>query len=83
MDTNSKIYIAGHHGMVGSAITRKLQAEGHTNLVTRTSRQLDLRSQAEVDRFFQTERPEYVFFGGSQSRRHPRQQYLPGRIPLR
>jgi len=65
VNKNNKIYVAGHRGMVGSAITRKLQAEGHTNLVTRTSRQLDLRSQSEVDRFFDTERPEYVFLAAA------------------
>lgn len=65
MDKNSKIYIAGHRGMVGSAIYRKLQKEGFNNLVTRTSSELDLRSQAEVADFFEQEKPEYVFLAAA------------------
>lgn len=65
MEKNSKIYIAGHKGMVGSAIVRKLTAEGFTNLVTRTSDELDLRSQSKVDDFFEQNRPEYVFFAAA------------------
>jgi GDP-L-fucose synthase len=61
MERNSKIYIAGHRGLVGSALLRKLQEEGHTNLVTRTSKELDLRRQADVEAFFAHEMPEYVF----------------------
>lgn len=61
MERSSKIYIAGHRGMVGSAIVRKLQAEGYTNLVLRTSSELDLRNQAAVEKFFAAEKPEYVF----------------------
>jgi GDP-L-fucose synthase len=60
MHPNDKIYIAGHRGMVGSAITRKLQKEGFTNLVTRTSAELDLRNQAAVLAFFEQERPDHV-----------------------
>ena len=61
MDKNSKIYIAGHKGMVGSAILRKLQKEGFENFVLRTSSELDLRNQQLVDDFFSKERPDYVF----------------------
>jgi GDP-L-fucose synthase len=65
MEKNSKIYVAGHKGMVGSAIVRKLTAEGFANLVTRTSDELDLRSQSKVDDFFEQNRPEYVFFAAA------------------
>lgn len=61
MKRNSKIYIAGHRGLVGSAMVRRLKAEGYSNLVTPTSRELDLRSQEKVEDFFKRERPEYVF----------------------
>tara|TARA_B110001450_G_C17661764_1_gene497566 strand:+ start:2007 stop:2957 length:951 start_codon:yes stop_codon:yes gene_type:complete len=62
MKKQSKIYIAGHKGMVGSAIVRKLDNEGFNNLLTRSSKELDLRNQADVFSFFEKERPEYVFF---------------------
>ncbi|MCG8476790.1 MAG: GDP-L-fucose synthase [Cytophagales bacterium] len=65
MEKNSKIYIPGHRGMVGSAIVRLLKKEGYTNLLTRTSQQLDLRNQAETEAFFQTEKPEYVFLAAA------------------
>jgi GDP-L-fucose synthase len=58
---SSKIYIAGHRGMVGSAIKRKLEQEGFTNIITRTSIELDLRDQKAVANFFEQEKPEYVF----------------------
>ncbi|NVJ87795.1 MAG: GDP-L-fucose synthase, partial [Algoriphagus sp.] len=60
MNLNTRIYIAGHRGMVGSAIWRKLEAEGYTNLIGRTSSELDLRNQAAVQAFFQAEKPEVV-----------------------
>ena len=60
MDTNKKIYIAGHRGMVGSAIWRNLTAKGYTNLIGRTSKELDLRDQQAVTEFYQTEKPEVV-----------------------
>ena len=60
MDTNKKIYIAGHRGMVGSAIWRNLTAKGYTNLIGRTSKELDLRDQQAVRQFFETEKPEVV-----------------------
>jgi GDP-L-fucose synthase len=61
MEKGAKIYIAGHRGMVGSAIYRKLEKEGFTNFVTRTSATLDLRSQQAVADFFEQEKPDYVF----------------------
>ena len=60
MNKDSKIYVAGHRGMVGSAIVRKLQKEGYEHIVTRTSSQLDLRNQELVNAFFQQEKPDYV-----------------------
>jgi len=60
MNKNSKIYIAGHRGMVGSAIWRKLELEGYANLIGRTSKELDLKKQAAVESFFEKEKPEYV-----------------------
>jgi len=65
MNKNSKIYIAGHRGMVGSAITRQLEQEGFTNLVFRTSKELDLRNQQAVFAFFETEKPAYVFLAAA------------------
>jgi len=65
MDSVSKIYVAGHRGMVGSAITRKLQQEGFTNLVFRNSKELDLRNQAAVNEFFANEKPAYVFLAAA------------------
>jgi GDP-L-fucose synthase len=65
MEISSKIYVAGHRGMVGSAIVRRLEAEGHNNLVLRTSKELDLRDQVAVNDFFDTERPEYVFLAAA------------------
>src|ERR1700761_6566329 len=65
MEKTDKIYIAGHRGMVGSAITRKLQKEGFTNLLTRTSAELDLKNQAAVHAFFAAERPDYVFLAAA------------------
>jgi GDP-L-fucose synthase len=65
MNRDSKIYVAGHRGLVGSAILRKLQADGYTNLVYRTSQELDLRDRNQVDRFFEEEKPEYVFLAAA------------------
>lgn len=65
MNLNSKIYVAGHRGLVGSAITRNLQANGYANLVLRTSEQLDLTKRDEVDAFFEEEQPEYVFLAAA------------------
>ena len=65
MNKESKIYVAGHRGMVGSAIVRRLQKEGYNNIVTRTSKELDLRNQAQVEAFFTEEKPEYVFLAAA------------------
>lgn len=61
MNKDAKIYIAGHRGLVGSAIHRKLMKDGYTNLVVRTSKELDLRDKGQVDSFFKEEKPEFVF----------------------
>jgi GDP-L-fucose synthase len=65
MEKNARIYVAGHRGMVGSAIVRKLEHEGHTNLLLKTSAELDLRNQQAVDSFFEDNRPEYVFLAAA------------------
>lgn len=65
MEKNAKIFVAGHRGMVGSAIVRALKAQGYSNLVTRTRDALDLRRQDDVDRFFAEERPKYVFLAAA------------------
>ena len=61
MEKNAKIYVAGHRGMVGSAIVRELRRQGYDNLVVRTHQELDLTRQADVERFFEDEKPDYVF----------------------
>ena len=60
MEKNAKIYVAGHRGMVGSAIVRELQRQGYTNIITRTHKELDLTRQDAVEEFFAQEKPEYV-----------------------
>lgn len=65
MDKNAKVYIAGHRGMVGSAIQRKLEKEGFANIITRTSAELDLRDQQAVAAFFEQEKPGYVFLAAA------------------
>lgn len=65
MTPDSKIFVAGHNGMVGSAICRKLKQAGYTNIITRSSRQLDLRNQQDVAVFFETEKPAYVFMAAA------------------
>lgn len=65
MNKDSKIYMAGHSGMVGSAITRKLKAEGHTNLIMKELDELDLMNQAATLAFFEKEKPEYVFLAAA------------------
>jgi len=65
MDTNARIYIAGHRGLVGSAILRRLQAENASNLMLRTHAELDLIDQHAVDAFFAVEKPEYVFLAAA------------------
>lgn len=65
MEKNSKIYVAGHRGLVGSALCRKLKREGYDNLLTRTSDELDLRNHHDVQEFFAEHRPEYVFLAAA------------------
>ncbi len=65
MEKDAKIYVAGHRGMVGSAIVRELKRQGYTNIVTRTHAELDLTCQRDVDEFFEAERPEYVFLAAA------------------
>lgn len=65
MNSESKIYVAGHRGMVGSAIVRELKRQGYTNIITRTHAELDLTDQRGVERFFEEERPEYVFLAAA------------------
>ena len=65
MERDAKIYIAGHNGMVGSAILRRLQKEGYGNFVLRSSKELDLRVQQDVETFFKEEKPEYVFLAAA------------------
>ncbi len=65
MNTHDKIYVAGHRGMVGSAMVRKLNKEGFTNIVVKSSSELDLRNQCIVDQFFNQENPAYVFLSAA------------------
>ena len=65
MEKNAKIYVAGHRGMVGSAIVRELKRQGYSNFVLRTHKELDLMRQDRVEEFFATERPEYVFLAAA------------------
>lgn len=81
MQKKEKIYVAGHNGLVGSAIVRKLQKEGFTNIITRTHKELDLCSQAEVNKFFEEEKPDYVFMcaakvGGIQANKEALDQFM-------
>lgn len=81
MEKHSKIYVAGHTGLVGSAIVRKLKLEGYNNIIVRTHAQLDLTEKESVDRFFQIEKPEYVFMcaakvGGIQANKEALDQFL-------
>jgi len=65
MNKNSKIYVAGHKGLVGSAIYRKLKSEKYTNIITRTHKELDLTNQMKTQEFFKKEKPEYVFLAAA------------------
>ena len=65
MEKNSKIYVAGHRGMVGSAIVRELNRQGYTNIITRTHKELDLTRQYDVEKFFADEKPEYIFLSAA------------------
>ena len=81
MQTDKKIYVAGHRGLVGGAIFRYLQKKGFDNILTRTSAELDLRDQAAVNEFFESEKPDYVFLaaakvGGIQANNTYRAEFL-------
>src|SRR5438105_475809 len=81
MEKDAKIYVAGHRGMVGSALVRKLEATGYTNLILKKSAELDLRDQVAVDQFFQQEKPDYIFLaaakvGGIQANNIYRGEFL-------
>ena len=65
MQKEAKIYVAGHNGMVGSAICRKLKNEGYSNILFRTSKDLDLRDQYAVNDFFESQEPDYVFLAAA------------------
>jgi GDP-L-fucose synthase len=77
MTPNARIYIAGHSGLVGSALCRALPAAGYTNLITRTHAELDLTDAQATEAFFALERPAYVLIAAAR-RRHPGQQRIPG-----
>lgn len=65
MEKNSRIYVAGHNGMVGSSIVRLLKSHGYQNLITATSKEVDLRNQSQVHAFFEAQKPEYVFMSAA------------------
>ena len=65
MNSQDKVYVAGHNGLVGSAIVRALKKEGYNNLLLRSSRELDLRNQQSVEDFFAQEKPDYVFLAAA------------------
>ena len=65
MNKSDKIYVAGHNGMVGSAIIRKLKMDGYSNILVRSSKELDLRNQHHVEEFFQSEKPDYIFLAAA------------------
>ncbi len=70
MKLTSKIYLAGHGGLVGQAILEKLRNKGYSNIITRTLSELDLTNQSMVEKFFLEEKPEYVFLAAAKSRRY-------------
>jgi GDP-L-fucose synthase len=80
MDRSARIYVAGHRGMVGSAIVRRLEADGYTSLLRRTHAELDLTRQDAVEKFFAAERPEYVFDAAAKGGRDPGQFVVRRRI---
>ena len=65
MNITNRIYVAGHRGMAGSAIMRKLNESGFSNIITKTSSELDLRNQQNVNDFFENEKPDYVFLAAA------------------
>jgi len=87
MNKDSKIYVAGHRGMVGSALVRNLESKGYRNIVTRTSKELDLRNQLAVTDFFEAERPDYVFLaaarvGGIQANNMFRAEFIADNLAI-
>jgi nucleoside-diphosphate-sugar epimerase len=80
MQKDSKIYVAGHNGMVGSAIVRKLKAEGHTNILTASSKEVNLINQAAVNEWFEANITGLCICSGSKSRRHQCQQRVSRRL---
>ena len=82
LDKNAKIYVAGHRGLVGSAIWKNLEEKGYTNLIGKTHKELDLLDGVAVRRFFDEEQPEYVFLAAAFCGWHYGQQYLPCRFHL-
>jgi GDP-L-fucose synthase len=75
MDNNSKIFVAGHNGLVGSAIVRNLKSKGYNNIITANRKQLDLTDQCQVDLFFIENKPDYVFLARLSSRFYSRQSF--------
>src|SRR4051812_14972175 len=65
MNRSERIYVAGHRGLVGNAIVRRLRGDGYTSILTRTSAELDLRNQVAVEQFFRSERPHHVFMAAA------------------
>ena len=65
MEKDAKIYVSGHRGLVGSAIVRKLKEKGYANIITRSSKELDLTNQADTLAFFKAEKPDYVFLAAA------------------
>ncbi len=83
LNQDTRIYVAGHRGLVGSAVVRALQFQGYTNLVLRTHRELDLTEQAAVRSFFERERPEAVIMAAARVGGIPRQQHPSGAVHSR
>lgn len=75
MEKTAKIYVAGHHGLVGSAIWNNLQQKGYTNLVGRSHKELDLLDGQAVKKFFDEEQPQYVILAAAHGRHHGEQSY--------
>lgn len=82
MSMSTKIYLAGHRGLVGSAVMRRLETGGYTNIITRTHDELDLTRQADVEAFFAAEKPEVVILAAARVGGNPRQRHLQGRVYL-
>ena len=83
VDLDAPIYVAGHAGLVGSAVVKRLREGGFTNILTATRGQLDLRDQSEVSHWFKANRPEYVYPGGRDGRRDHGEQHAARRVHLR